>query len=87
MLKKLRITDDEATAICDKNQYGEATFIELIKLNLHFLRSKDCYTYTKQNNIMTRLFKGHAKTCKELKHCMSYEDKEDLKKALEKFKV
>ena len=87
MLKKLRITDDEATAICDKNQYGEATFIELVKLNLHFLRSKDCYTYTKQNGILTRLYKGQAKSCKSLEHCMPSADKEALKRELEKMKA
>lgn len=86
MFKKLRITDDEATAICDKNQYGEATFIELVKLNIHFLRSKDCYNYTKQNGILTRLYKGQAKSCKNLEHSMSVDDKNALKEALSKVK-
>lgn len=82
MFKKLRITCDEATTICDKNQYGEATLIELIKLNIHFLKCRICAKYTKQNSILTRLYKGQAKSCKNIEHCMSKADKEALKKTL-----
>lgn len=84
MFKKLKITCDEATTICDKNQYGEASFLELFKLNLHFLQCRICARYTKQNGILTRLYKGQAKSCKSLEHCMSTDDKEALKKALSK---
>ncbi|QTD36320.1 hypothetical protein JL193_09090 [Polaribacter batillariae] len=83
MFKKLKITCDEATTICDKNQYGEATILELVKLNIHFLRCKICSLYTKQNMTLTKLYKGYSSSCKSVKHCMSEEDKEKLKKALE----
>ena len=87
MFKKLNITCDEATSICDKNQYGEATFLEKIKLNLHFIRCRICMKYTKQNMTLTKLYKGHANTCKDIKHCMSEKDKIALKEQLENFKV
>ncbi|QNM85056.1 hypothetical protein H9W90_12765 [Polaribacter pectinis] len=87
MFKRLKITCDEATTICDKNQYGEATLLDKIKLNIHFIRCKICFKYTKQNMTLTKIYKGHAISCKELKHCLSAEDKEALKKSLENNKA
>lgn len=87
MFKKFVLTCDEATAICDKNQYGEATFLEKVKLNLHFLVCKICFKYTKQNMKLTKIYKSHAKNCKSLKHCMSEEDKLELKEKLKNIKV
>mgnify|MGYP000038252272 FL=1 len=84
MFKSLKITCDEATTICDKNQYGEASLMDKVKLNIHFIRCKICFKYTKQNLTLTKLYKGHARSCKELKHCISPEDKEAMKKELEK---
>ncbi|MCL7762032.1 hypothetical protein MPF19_01300 [Polaribacter sp. Z014] len=87
MFKSLRITCDEATTICDKSQYGAATLGEKVKLSIHFLRCKVCSLYTKQNNTLTNLYKGHAKSCKETKRCLSKEEKEALKKELDKIKI
>lgn len=86
MFKSLKITCDEATTICDKNQYGEASLKELVKLNLHFIRCRICALYTKQNMTLTKLYKGHASSCKEMNHCMSNDDKDALRKALEEIK-
>ncbi|MEN8185875.1 MAG: hypothetical protein ABFR05_01965 [Bacteroidota bacterium] len=55
MDKKLMITCDEATAISDKDQYGEATKWELFKLNLHLLMCKHCRAYSKQNTYISKL--------------------------------
>lgn len=87
MFKKFRLTCDEATTICDKNQYGEATFLEKMKLNLHFITCKNCFSYTKQNITLTKIYKGHASSCKDLKHCMKDDDKDALKREFEKMKV
>ena len=87
MFKSLKITCDEATTICDKSQYGAATLLEKLKLNIHFLGCKICSLYTKQNNTLTKIYKGHAKNCKGKKVCMSNEDKEILKEELEKAKA
>lgn len=86
MFKKFKISCDEATAICDKNQYGEATFLEKIKLNLHFLQCKICFLYTKQNIKLSNFYKGYAKNCKDIKHCLSAKEKEALKRTLEEHK-
>jgi len=86
MFKRLKLTCDEATTICDKNQYGEASIKELIKLNIHFIRCKICVIYTKHNITLTNFYKRYSQRCKEIKHCMSTEEKEALKIALEKNK-
>ena len=82
MFKSLKITCDEATMICDKNQYGEATLLEKLKLNIHFIRCKICFLYTKQNMSLSKLYKGHSQKCKEIKHCLTTEQKEELKEKL-----
>ena len=86
MFKRLKLTCDEATTICDKNQYGEASIRELIKLKIHFIRCKICAIYTKHNITLTNFYKGYSQRCKEIKHCMSAEEKEALKIALEQNK-
>ena len=87
MFKSFRITCNEATTICDKNQYGEATLLEKLKLNMHFIRCKICFSYTKQNMTLTKIYKGHAKSCKDIKHCMPTKDKDLLKEELSKLKL
>jgi hypothetical protein len=86
MLKKFKITCDEATTICDKNQYGEATFMEKLKLQLHFLKCAICQQYTKQNILLTKIYKKKAKSDQvaTARFCMSDEEKEKLRKEMEK---
>lgn len=78
--KKLRITCDEATMICDKNQYNEASFIEKIQLKIHLLMCKYCSLYVQQNKTLSTLFKAKANSCKHPSHHISSEDKILLKK-------
>lgn len=87
MFKKFEITCDEATTICDKNQYGEATFMDKLKLNLHFLKCKVCSLYTKQNTALTKIYRKKAKSdqTRTASLCMSHEEKEKLRKELESF--
>jgi len=86
MLKKLKlnITCDEATTICDKSQYGEATFMEKLKLQLHILHCKICSRYSKQNSLLTKAYNSKAKEEKKATLCMSDEEKEMMRKELEK---
>jgi hypothetical protein len=86
MFKSLKITCDEATTICDKNQYGVGSLLDKVKLSIHFMNCKNCSQYTKQNNLLTQIYKGHAKSCKETKLCMSSKDKEAMKIEFEKIK-
>ena len=87
MFKSLKITCDEATTICDKNQYGAATLFDKVKLSIHFLGCKICSLYTKQNNTLTKLYRGHSISCKGTKVCMSKEDKDALKEELKKINI
>ena len=86
MFKKIRITCDQATKICDKNQYNESSLFEKIQINIHFLSCKICRLYTKQNTKMSSLFKITSIDCKSRVHSMSDADKEVLKKQLKDFK-
>ena len=85
MFKKFKITCDEATAICDKAQYGEASFYEKLQLNWHILMCKICALYSKQNKKMSHLFKMKASDCKNETKCLSNMDKEALKEQLSNF--
>lgn len=74
---------DEATMICDKNQYGEVTFWEKLRLRIHLLACKICREYTRQNSLLTKAFHKKASQIKENHICMSTHDKEALKRKLE----
>jgi len=83
MGNKLFITCDEATTICNKNQYNEASFLEKIKLNIHLLRCKICGLYSKQNGKLTEMCKQHLHKT-DCEHKFSNTEKETLKKKLAK---
>lgn len=87
MFKKFFINCDQATAICDKNQYKEASLSEKIKLNIHFLQCKICGLYSKQNSLLSSFFKSYAAACKTHTKCLSVKDKEMLKKKLKEYKL
>jgi hypothetical protein len=86
-MSKFRTTCDEATTICDKSQYGEATFFEKIKLNIHFLICKICGLYSKQNTEMSKMYKMKLKRCKKEYRCFSTQEKEDLKNKIKELKA
>lgn len=86
MSKKFLIDCDEATTICDKNQYKEASYWEKIKLIVHLLLCKNCGLYSKQNETVTKVCDKHLHKC-EKEHKLSEKDKEVLqKKVIEKLK-
>ncbi len=87
MFKKFKITCDEATTICDKSQYKEASFLEKLRLNWHFLQCKFCKLYSVQNNKMSLLFGIKAADCKQHKNCLSKADKEKLAAEFEKMRL
>jgi len=79
---KFFISCDEATTICDKNQYSEAKGIDKLKLMIHFIRCKVCKCYSQQNNLMTKIFENYSKkTCTKEK-CLSSEEKEKIEEAV-----
>lgn len=46
---------EKSCYICDKSQYGEASFFSKLKLNIHLLYCKSCKKYSKQNTKLTKL--------------------------------
>ena len=83
MGKKFFINCDEATTICDKSQYGEASLYDKIRLNIHMIMCKHCRKYTKQNSLMTQLFGKFATPCDDSEH-MPDKDKKELQHQIEK---
>jgi hypothetical protein len=81
MSKKILIKCDEATTICDKSQYGEASAFDKMRLSLHNFLCHRCKLYTEQNKVMTKILKVHLHKPTEQHLCDS--DKETLQKALE----
>lgn len=59
----LFITCEEAQHICDKSQYGEATFWEKIKLNIRLSWCKITRAYTKRNKTLTKTMKSSKVDC------------------------
>jgi len=78
----MKLTCDEATALCDKNQYNETTLWEKVKLNIHLFLCRKCGLYSKQNHIVTKCVKIH-KDSKLIKNdSLSEEEKEHIKEEL-----
>lgn len=77
MGRKFFINCDEATTICDKSQYDEATLYDKIRLSFHLVMCKYCKKYTKQNHLMTDIFNKYATTC-EASDKMPEKDKQEL---------
>ncbi len=55
MRKLLFISCEEAFHICDKAQYGEATFIEKIQLNLRYLWCRFTQAHVRRNKKLTNV--------------------------------
>lgn len=53
----LFISCEEAYEICDKSQYGEATFWEKIKLNVRYIWCQFTQKYVNKNRKLTQVIK------------------------------
>ena len=78
----MKISCDEATKICDKNQYGEASLWDKIKLNFHLFLCKKCGLYSKQNIVLTKCYEVHKNANNGTSHCLSEDEKKQLEKEL-----
>ncbi|MEM6720441.1 MAG: hypothetical protein AAF611_14035 [Bacteroidota bacterium] len=54
---KFFISCEEAKHICDKSQYGEASFWEKVKLNVRLSWCRITRAYSSNNNKLTKLVK------------------------------
>lgn len=67
---------EKAARICDKAQYNEATFFEVLLLKFHLTMCKACTKHSKKNGQLTSL-------CTNTKlHALSELDKKKLKEKL-----
>jgi len=76
------INCDEATTICNKNQYKETSLWEKMKLMIHLFICKNCGQYTKQNTTLTKVCDKHLHKCEE-EHKFSKKEKEVLQKVVD----
>jgi hypothetical protein len=51
------ISCEKATLICNKAQYGEASFVDLLKMKLHHLICRVCAQHSSTNTQLTSLCK------------------------------
>ena len=74
---KFKLTCDGATAICSKNQYGEASVADKVRMVFHVLFCAVCKLYSKQNTIITKCL---ASVDKEvvLKNKLNAKEKEEM---------
>jgi len=74
----MKISCEEATHICNKSQYKEASFWEIVKLKLHTVYCKTCAYYSKKNTRFTSL-------CDRANlQSLTDDDKEKMKEKLQK---
>ncbi|MBQ4803408.1 hypothetical protein J8L88_11160 [Aquimarina sp. MMG015] len=74
----LFVSCEQAKYICDKNQYGEASIMEIIKLNIRLIYCKVTRAYSKRN---TKLTKTISKSNVQV---IETSVKEEMKQALQK---
>ncbi|PCH78344.1 MAG: hypothetical protein COB98_00865 [Flavobacteriaceae bacterium] len=74
---KFKLTCDEATAICSKNQYGEASVTDKFRMLFHVLFCAVCKLYSKQNTFMTKCMSSVDKKG-VVKSKLNSEEKEEM---------
>lgn len=67
ILSRIFISCEEAQHICDKSQYNEASFWELIKLNIRLIHCGVCRNYSKNNGKLTKLMNDPSVECMKKK--------------------
>ncbi|GMN10972.1 hypothetical protein MTsPCn9_27160 [Croceitalea sp. MTPC9] len=72
----MKISCDKAAEICNKSQYKEASWWQILKLRFHILYCKSCAKFSAKNTKFTSLCdSANLKT-------LESSDKESMKKAL-----
>lgn len=72
------ISCEEASQICNKSQYREASLFEKIKLKFHILYCATCAQFSKKNKKLTSL-------CDEADlKCLTAQEKTTIKKNIKK---
>ncbi|WP_435623282.1 hypothetical protein [Flagellimonas sp.] len=72
----MKISLERAKQICTKSQYGEASWWELLQLNVYLLFSKECSDFSAKNKKLTSLCERAGLDT------LSEDEKDDMKKKL-----
>lgn len=82
MSKKNRILIpcEEANHVCDKNQYKEASLLEMVKLNIHLIYCRVCRKYTVNNTKLSKALKKSK--IQHLEPSVKKSMKEDFEKVI-----
>tara|TARA_R110001583_G_scaffold103863_3_gene251155 strand:- start:43422 stop:43670 length:249 start_codon:yes stop_codon:yes gene_type:complete len=78
----MKLSCDEASKICDKNQYSEASLWEKIRLNFHLFLCKKCGQYSKQNTTLTKCYEIYKDVENMKKNCLTKDEKIHIEKEL-----
>ncbi len=74
----MKISRERAKQLCTKSQYGEATWWELVQLNIYLFFSKECADFSAKNSKLTSL-------CEQADmQVISEEEKKAMKESLKK---
>lgn len=73
----MKISCQEASNICNKSQYKEASFWDIVKLRIHLLYCKTCKQYSKKNSELTSMCDRAGLTM------LTKDEKEQMKRDLE----
>jgi hypothetical protein len=77
-MRKFFLKCEEASHVCDKSQYHEASFLEKIKLTIHLLYCRVCRKYSKNNAKLTECIE------KSNVNCLDESVKNEIKKNFDK---
>ena len=77
-MSKFFLKCEEASHVCDKSQYHEASFFEKIKLTIHLMYCRVCRMYSKNNSKLTECIEKSYLTC------LDNSVKKEMKKKFEK---
>ena len=77
-MSKFFLKCEEASHVCDKSQYHEASFFEKIKLTIHLIYCRVCRKYSKNNAKLTECIE------KSNVNCLDESVKNEMKKNFEK---
>ncbi|AWX43855.1 hypothetical protein HME9304_00846 [Flagellimonas maritima] len=72
----MKISCEQASTICNKSQYQEASFWEIQKLKLHILMCKTCAKFSRKNTVLTSLCDKAGLSI------LSENDKDEMRKKL-----
>jgi len=70
------VSCEKATLICNKAQYGEASFVDILRMKLHHLICKTCAKHSSCNTQLTSLCQKA-----KLRH-LSQAEKDKMKETL-----